>query len=414
MYIYIDRLNFSISPFSYKPDANDFTRLKDSDVTWLYGPLHTADNPPTAPTPKPSPNTAAALDLPVISSSPLPTKPILKHRSIMDLLTSDMHSSPMFSPPDEDEDAPFHVQSDHEPPKQLTGPGVAGVTKRPPLMHTKSDTHISRCGTNGAFRRDSPPRIIASGTPVQSEKPLTTPKGSSDAVIVPGQKRKHISFNTFVEQCIAIEKPKKKRMMWNVEYLNSKTLDSSGNCEGYGAEDDGSVSGCSFIEVHLFLSIHRFVLTGMTRTPKMGLLSMKLMSFFLEMKTIILIRSHIPKLPHLRILLHIHTLHRRKMPLLCHLLLLRKKTKTKSLRCALGIPATCPHPPLVLPLTLPPPPHLLLLGPARPKLVPHHIRIAQTLITLPCIIGNQVLVPSCAHVVQIRSSLLLRSLHPLS
>ena len=164
----------------------------------------------------------------------------------------------MFSPPDEDEDAPFHVQSDHEPPKQLTGPGVAGVIKRPPLMHTKSDTHISRCGTNGAFRRDSPPRIIASGTPVQSEKPLTTPKGSSDAVIVPGQKRKHISFNTFVEQCIAIEKPKKKRMMWNVEYLNSKTLDSSGNCEGYGAEDDGSVSGCSFIEVHLFLVYSSF------------------------------------------------------------------------------------------------------------------------------------------------------------
>ncbi|OAX39612.1 hypothetical protein K503DRAFT_799510 [Rhizopogon vinicolor AM-OR11-026] len=214
--------------------------LKDSDVTWLYGPLHTADYPAPTPTPKPSPNTAAALDLPMISSSPPPTKPILKHRSIMELLTSDLPSSPMFSPPDSDEDEVFHVHSDHEPPKHLTGPGVAGIIKRPPLMHTKSDTHISRLGPNRAFRRDSPPRIIPSGTQLASEKPPISPQGSSsDAVIVPGQKRKHISFNTFVEQCIAIEKPKKKRTMWNVEYPNSKAVDSSGYGEGYSVEDDG-------------------------------------------------------------------------------------------------------------------------------------------------------------------------------
>ncbi|OJA20451.1 hypothetical protein AZE42_06079 [Rhizopogon vesiculosus] len=214
--------------------------LKDSDVTWLYGPLHTADYPAPTPTPKPSPNTAAALDLPMIPSSPPPTKPILKHRSIMELLTSDLPSSPMFSPPDSDEDEVFHVHSDHEPPKHLTGPGVAGIIKRPPLMHTKSDTHISRLGPNRAFRRDSPPRIIPSGTQLASEKPPISPQGSSsDAMIVPFQKRKHISFNTFVEQCIAIEKPKKKRTMWNVEYPNSKAVGSSGYGEGYGAEDDG-------------------------------------------------------------------------------------------------------------------------------------------------------------------------------
>ncbi|KAJ8591832.1 hypothetical protein M405DRAFT_813731 [Rhizopogon salebrosus TDB-379] len=214
--------------------------LKDSDVTWLYGPLHTADYPAPTPTPKPSPNTAAALDLPMMPSSPPTTKPILKHRSIMELLTSDLPSSPMFSPPDSDEEQLFHVHSDHEPPKHLTGPGVAGIVKRPPLMHTKSDTHISRLGPNHIFRRDSPPRIIAPGTPSTSEKPPTSPqRSSSDAVIVPGQKRKHISFNTFVEQCIAIEKPKKKRMMWNVEYPNSTALDSSVYGEAYSAEDDG-------------------------------------------------------------------------------------------------------------------------------------------------------------------------------
>lgn len=211
--------------------------LKDSDVTWLYGPLHTADYPAPTPTPKPSPNTAAALDLPMPSPSPPTTKPILKHRSIMELLTSDLPSSPMFSPPESEEDEILHMHSDYEAPKHLTGPGVGGIIKRPPLTHTKSDTHIFHWGLNRDCRRDSPPRIIASGTPViTSEVPPASRQGSSpDAVIVPGQKRKHISFNTFVEQCIAIEKPKKKRAVWNVEYPNSKTVGSN----DYGLEDDG-------------------------------------------------------------------------------------------------------------------------------------------------------------------------------
>lgn len=133
------------------------------------------------------------------------------------------------------------MHSDHEAPKHLTGPGVGGMIKRPPLTHTKSDTHISRWGLNRDCRRDSPPRIIASGTPViTTEVPPASRQGSSpDAVIVPGQKRKHISFNTFVEQCIAIEKPKKKRTVWNVEYPNSKTVGSNDYSEGYSFEDDG-------------------------------------------------------------------------------------------------------------------------------------------------------------------------------
>ncbi|KAG1881080.1 hypothetical protein F4604DRAFT_1922101 [Suillus subluteus] len=169
--------------------------------------------PPPPPSLKPSANTAAALDLPMLSSSPPTTKPILKHRSIMELLTSDLPSSPKFSPPESEEDEILHIHSDHEAPKHLTGPGVGGITKRPPLTHTKSDTHISLLG------------------------PQT--QGSPDAAIVPGQKRKHISFNTFVEQCIAIEKPKKKRTVWNVEYTNSKTVGSNDYSQGYSFEDDG-------------------------------------------------------------------------------------------------------------------------------------------------------------------------------
>lgn len=180
----------------------------------------------------------------MLSSSPPTTKPILKHRSIMELLTSDLPSSPMFSPPESEEDEMLHMHSDYEAPKHLTGPGVGAIMKRPPLTHTKSDTHISRWGLNRDCRRDSPPRIIASGTPViTGEVPPASRQGSSsEGVIVPGQKRKHISFNTFVEQCIAIEKPKKKRTVWNVEYPNSKTVGSNDYSQGYSFEDDGSVS----------------------------------------------------------------------------------------------------------------------------------------------------------------------------
>lgn len=57
---------------------------------------------------------------------------------------------------------------------------------------------------------------------------------SPPSSVLPGQKRKHISFNTFVEQCIAIDKPKKKRPHYstpNPHFGNHYPLD-----------DDGSVS----------------------------------------------------------------------------------------------------------------------------------------------------------------------------
>ncbi|KAG9313089.1 hypothetical protein JVU11DRAFT_6533 [Chiua virens] len=194
--------------------------LKDSDVTWLYGPLHTAE-----PTPKPSPSVVGILDLP---SSPSPSldgsavtrKPILKHRSICELLTSDFPQSPVLSPPDseEEEDAP-QIMSDGDP-------GSPHKLIRPSLMHTKSDTHITRWGPNRAFRRDSPPRVVGE-MPASSLLQSDSPPSS----VVPGQKRKHISFNTFVEQCIAIDKPKKKRPHYSTahpQFGHSYPLDDDG------------------------------------------------------------------------------------------------------------------------------------------------------------------------------------------
>ena len=98
---------------------------------------------------------------------------------------------------------------------------------RPPLVHTKSDTHISMRGR--PFRKNSPPRIIAEdgsshdGTSHLVSQGTTSSEasgstgsdqdlsGASSTGVEGPAKKKHISFNTFVEQCIAIEKPKLKR-----------------------------------------------------------------------------------------------------------------------------------------------------------------------------------------------------------
>ena len=82
--------------------------------------------------------------------------------------------------------------------------------KRPKLTHTKSDTNIHR---RNPFRGDSPPLPLApdgkAPAPPLScavSSPSSRSRDSSCGETNNGQKR-HISFNTFVEQCIAIEKP---------------------------------------------------------------------------------------------------------------------------------------------------------------------------------------------------------------
>lgn len=224
------------------------TRLKDSDVTWLYGPLHTAVGwtPPPKPQPIPDsvdgPDATSAhdrLDLfsPDPTLNPRPRKPILKHRSISELLISDLTpTSPIFCPvdsEDEDEDED-HTQDSTSPTITTSFLSFAPGTKpkRPVLTDTKSDTHITRWGASRAFRKDSPPRIDPPGSVASKSQNEGQTHGNIPPQLGPiresasqdsnssggightsssGErtKKKHISFNTFVEQYIAIEKPKK-------------------------------------------------------------------------------------------------------------------------------------------------------------------------------------------------------------
>jgi hypothetical protein len=188
-------------------------RLKDSDVTWLYGPLHTAVD--WSPPPKSDTAThASALDLSTTH------KPILKHRSISQLLTN-YHPAPIFSSTESEEDDDAITPL---PPQLPPNSTREFIQKRPALIYTKSDTCIARCGLDRAYRKVSPPRIDPpAGTSGEGgynslDLPALSPSSivSSDSfpvmpltTAVGHQKRRHISFNTFVEQYIAIEKPKK-------------------------------------------------------------------------------------------------------------------------------------------------------------------------------------------------------------
>ncbi|CUA70701.1 putative protein C227,15 [Schizosaccharomyces pombe 972h-] [Rhizoctonia solani] len=178
--------------------------LKDSDVTWLYGPLHTAE-----PVPAHKESTLSdKLDL--IKS--VGKKPILKHRTLTERLSLPRPASPILESSDLTEDEALEYDTDGN--------------IRPPLPHTKSDTNIIRRPSN---RRISPPRVVQgmggiSGqqnsvptlqvnglekTHSRGSESSNSPRGgSSDVESNSGKERRHIHFNTFVEQCISIDKPR--------------------------------------------------------------------------------------------------------------------------------------------------------------------------------------------------------------
>ncbi|KAF9446899.1 hypothetical protein P691DRAFT_824153 [Macrolepiota fuliginosa MF-IS2] len=245
--------------------------LKDSDVTWLYGPLHTAVEwtPPPKPHPVPdsvdSGNPASThdrLDLHSASSAaasrhsqPPRTKPILKHRSISELLTSDLPVSPIFSPQESEEDEGGAHSLFPDPSDQ----DVSKAHKRPALVHTRSDTHITRWGSR-AFRKDSPPRVEpptslgkssshpsastvrASGAMRSSLSRDSASSASASGSSERTTKKKHISFNTFVERCIAIDgHPRKGSRKGGSGF--GDYVDYEYNCDEDEAEDDESYNG---------------------------------------------------------------------------------------------------------------------------------------------------------------------------
>lgn len=159
-------------------------RLKDSDVTWLYGPLHTASVEPVRAPKVASTDERLGIDRPNPAAKKKATKPILKHRTISEMLATSMPSSPV-------------LESAVGEPVPAT---VASVSDRPKLPQTKSDTNVLQ--SQGVMPRNkSPPRHPN----LREELPIDSPLSPSESQH--STNKKHISFNTFVEQCVAIEDP---------------------------------------------------------------------------------------------------------------------------------------------------------------------------------------------------------------
>jgi hypothetical protein len=150
-------------------------RLKDCDVTWLYGPLQPASNrsysqhasEPTSRLSK--------------SNSFISKKPILKKRSMSEaMLHNSLSSSSLLK------QAAAAVQAQ----QQSNGPTLERRRYRPIIRHTQSDFATSSIPSRATSR--DPTDYFSS----QSTSGLHTPDHGE---------RKHIRFDDKVEQCIAVD-----------------------------------------------------------------------------------------------------------------------------------------------------------------------------------------------------------------
>ncbi|WRT69318.1 uncharacterized protein IL334_006302 [Kwoniella shivajii] len=173
--------------------------LKDSDVTWLYGPLHTANVEPVRPLKVATTDERLGIDLPN-PKLPVAKKPILKHRTLSEMLTGPRPSSPIL----EATTSRHEFGSDDD------------EFERPMLLQSKSDTNVMRAKTAPVIRKRSP--TVEKKFDIGAEALAaadTTAGADSASVASPGSAtdggKRHISFNTFVEQMVALDEPREQQ-----------------------------------------------------------------------------------------------------------------------------------------------------------------------------------------------------------
>ena len=108
-------------------------------------------------------------------------KPILKHRTISEMLTSTLPPSPLFDTlalREDDSDATkiSHSHEEH-PSEEPRGRSAAPPSSRPPLIHTKSDTNILR----RFDKKLSPPRV-AQAVSTSSTSSATSASSTTNSI----------------------------------------------------------------------------------------------------------------------------------------------------------------------------------------------------------------------------------------
>lgn len=227
------------------------SRLKDSDVTWLYGPLHTA----AEPVPKPKQSTYVdRYNLEKASGK----KPILKHRTISELLN--IHPG--------EQNAAVAQPSAGSPALEAVSMDFAvddiesTGSPRPTLPHARSDSVIARrCNSvplpPSALDNARHARLETESPPPHSASPSTQSEGTGNSndlgshlTLSPSGVRKHISFNTFVEQCISIDDPSSSARPSQTTETTSSSDDEGGEDEDEEEEEeDASSSTSSLLEM---------------------------------------------------------------------------------------------------------------------------------------------------------------------
>lgn len=170
------------SPSPEISSANVFLcRLKDSDVTWLYGPLHEHADP------VPPPKQATARETLDLEDTHGPrTKSILKHRTISEMLTTPgRNASPSI-------DNSAQVSSGEN--SADSSDVESSRPSRPHLHIVKSETAITA------------PVRKRGGSPPASERLFRNMSTGDKTDGIPhAEERRHISFNQRVDQCIAVD-----------------------------------------------------------------------------------------------------------------------------------------------------------------------------------------------------------------
>lgn len=234
--------------------------LKDSDVTWLYGPLHTAVDPvPPAKMSSlqdrfnldgqaPSANSLSGSALPSrsgssvsVRSAKVPGKPILKYRSLSEILGVPANAGGASGESGSD------CGSDHDGTQDGSD---SGHNKRPrvSIAHPASDSTLVNMRQHLPVGKGSPPTLTvgydssasgdddsesnhfapghapAVGQPVKrktafrSSGNTSSGSGTEDS----SKPKKHISFSHRVEQCIAVDSEEERGLYASKALLRSK------------------------------------------------------------------------------------------------------------------------------------------------------------------------------------------------
>ncbi|GAA5943435.1 GATA-like domain-containing protein [Sporobolomyces koalae] len=167
--------------------------LKDSDVTWLYGPLHTAVEA------VPPPKVASANDR--LGLEPL--RPLNK----LEGTPKKAASLPVSSP----EKLKNAVTKKETPSGQPASPNLEQLghdledQATISVHHARSDSHLVRLNSLNRKKRSSPAHSPAGSSPERNASDSSSSASYFFQQATKKKERRHISFNHRVEQCIAID-----------------------------------------------------------------------------------------------------------------------------------------------------------------------------------------------------------------